>query len=175
MKTKRNKNYIDVEIDKLTNSIENVVTGEVFDTVVTRLKLSDIRQIKKKDWAFDWGKEIKNEAREVYKLTTESNPEIIHGLISMEDKQDHIFMHLIEAAKFNKGKNKVYFGSPGNLVAFACKLSFDRGYQGYLAFEAKSVLIKHYEESLGAVHFRGLSMFIESHAAIKLIRRYFKK
>ena len=92
----------------------------------------------------------------------------------MEDKQDHIFMHLIETAKFNKGRNKMYFGVPGNLVAFACKLSFDKGYQGFLAFEAKSKLIKHYEESLGAIHFKGLTMFIETHAAVKLIRRYFK-
>jgi hypothetical protein len=40
-------------------------------------------------------------------------------------------MHLIESAPFNKGKNKVYAGVPGNLVAFACKLSFQRGFEGY--------------------------------------------
>jgi hypothetical protein len=51
-------------------------------------------------------------------------------------------MHLIESAKFNKGKNKIYIGVPGNLVAFACKLSFDKGYDGYLAFDAKTVLVK---------------------------------
>ena len=171
---KQEKNYIDIEIDKLTNSINNTLTGEVFDTAITRLKLADSKQIKKKDWVFDWMKEIKNEAKEVYKLTTVSNPGIIQGLISMEDKHDHIFMHLIEAAKFNKGQNKMYFGVPGNLVAFACKQSFDKGYQGFLAFEAKSVLIKHYEQSLGAKHFKGLSMFIESQTAINLIRQYFK-
>jgi len=40
---------------------------------------------------------------------------------------DHIFMHLIESAKFNKGKSKVYLGVPENLVAFACKVSVDKG------------------------------------------------
>jgi len=171
---KEKKSYINIEIDKLTNSINNAITGEVFDTAVIQVKLADSKQIKKKEWVFDWIKEIKNENKTVYKLTTISNPGIIQGLISIEDKQDHIFMHLIETAKFNKGKNKLYFGVPGNLVAFACKLSFDKGYDGYLAFEAKSALIKHYEKSLGATHFKGLTMFIESHAAKILIRQYFK-
>jgi hypothetical protein len=43
---------IDVEIDKLTNSIENVRTGEVFDTVVMRLAAND-RRLRKKDWRFN--------------------------------------------------------------------------------------------------------------------------
>lgn len=84
-------------------------------------------------------------------------------------------MHLIESAKFNKGKNKAYFGVPGNLVAFACKISVDLGYEGFLAFDAKSALIKHYQNSLNATHFRGLRMFIEPGAAKKLISQYFKK
>ncbi len=83
-------------------------------------------------------------------------------------------MHLIESAKFNKGKNKVYLGIPGNLVAFACKVSVDKGYDGFLAFDAKTALIKHYKQSLHATHFRGLRMFIETSAALRLISQYFK-
>ena len=165
---------LDFVIDKLTNSIENTSTGEVFDTEVVRLTLKDISQIKKADWQFDWAKEIKDKTKEIYKLTTVNNPTIIHGLLSIEDMQDHIFMHLIESAKFNKHKNKVYVGVPGNLVAYACKISVDKGYQGFLAFDAKSALIKHYKESLYATHFRGLRMFIESNAALRLISQYFK-
>ena len=84
-------------------------------------------------------------------------------------------MHLIESAKFNKGRSKVYLGVPGNLVAFACKISVDKGYEGFLAFDAKSALIKHYEQSLYATHFRGLRMFIETNAALRLISQYFKR
>ncbi len=165
---------LDFVIDKLTNSIENVTTGEIFDTEIVLLKIKDVKQIKKQDWVFDWRKELKDKTKEVYKLTTSNNPTIIQGLLSIEDKQDHIFMHLIESAKFNKGKLKTYYGIPGNLVAFACKKSLDKGYQGFLAFDAKSALIKHYQESLHATHFRGLRMFIETNAAIKLISKYFK-
>jgi hypothetical protein len=165
---------LDFSIDKLTNSIENTLTGEVFDTEIVRLTNSDAKQINKADWQFNWLKELKDKTKEVYKLTTVNNPTIIQGLVSIEDKQDHIFMHLIESAKFNKGKTKVYYGVPGNLVAYVCKVSVDTGYDGFLAFDAKSALIKHYQQSLHATHFRGLRMFIEPSAAIRLISQYFK-
>lgn len=168
------KTSLDFEIDKLTNSIENTSTGEVFDTVVVHLTLKDLNRIPKSDWQFDWAKEIKDKTKDVYKLTTVNNPTIIQGLLSLEDKQDHIFMHLIESSKFNKGKDKVYLGVPGNLVAFACKISVDKGYQGFLAFDAKTALIKHYQETLHATHFRGRRMFIDTNAALRLISQYFK-
>jgi hypothetical protein len=161
-------------IDKLTNSIENTSTGEVFDTEIVRMTPKLVKEIKKADWNFDWSKEINDKSKEVYKLTTINNPTIIQGLVSIEDKQDHIFMHLIESAKFNKNKDKIYLGVPGNLIAYACKVSVDKGYQGFLAFDAKTALIKHYQESLYATHFRGLRMFIETKAALRLISKYFK-
>ena len=52
-------------------------------------------------------------------------------------------MHLVESAPFNKGKEKIYSGVPGNLVAFACKLSFQRGNEGNIAFISKTQLIDH--------------------------------
>lgn len=165
---------LDFIIDKLTNSIENTSTAEIFDTEIVRLTSIDIKQIKEADWQFKWHMEFKDKSKEIYKLTTANNPTIIQGLLSIEDKKDHIFMHLIESAKFNKGKNKIYLGVPGNLIAFACKVSVDKGYEGFLAFDAKTALIKHYEQSLHATHFRGLRMYIETSAALRLISQYFK-
>ena len=49
MKDKQNIG-LDFIIDKLTNSIENTLTGEVFDTEIVRLKGTDLKQIKKIDW-----------------------------------------------------------------------------------------------------------------------------
>lgn len=110
---KQRKTYIDVEIDKLTNSIENVVSGDIFDTEVIQLSTKDTKEIKKSEWLFDWNKQIKQPDREVFKLIITSNRNIIQGLISLSDRNDHIYMHLIESAKFNKGKNKIYAGVPG--------------------------------------------------------------
>ena len=119
--------HLDLEIDKLTNSIENTLSGEVFDTEIIKLRKNDLKAIKKSDWQFDWRLESQNPKNEVYKLTTVNNPTILQGLLSIEDMDDHIFMHLIESSKFNKGKDKLYLGVPGNLVAFACRVSKDRG------------------------------------------------
>lgn len=168
------KKQIDIEIDLLTNSIENSVTGEVFDTKVVRLAKSDKTSIKPAEWLFDWETELDLSGREVYKLTTVNNPKIIHGLLCLEDKEDHIFIHLVESANFNKGTNKMYLGVAGNLFAFACKLSFEKGYEGYVAFDSKSALIEYYKKKLGAMHFKGQRMYIETVSALKLVKKYFE-
>lgn len=82
-------------------------------------------------------------------------------------------MHLVESAPFNKGKNKIYAGVLGNLVAFACKLSFQRGHAGNISFFSKTQLIQHYMDSLNAIHVGGRIMIIETTAALKLINKYF--
>jgi len=165
---------LDFEIDKLTNSIENVITGDSFSTDISILATNDLKNItKKQGWLFDWKKEFKEPARDVYKLTIVNNPAIIQGLISLEVKSDHVYMHLLENAPFNKGKIKVYSGVAGNLVAFACKLSFQRGHEGNVSFLSKSQLVEHYEKTLGAFHFGGRIMIIETNSALKLIQKYF--
>ena len=37
---------------------------------------------------------------------------IIQGLVCLEVKEDHVYMHLVESAPFNKGNTKVYSGVP---------------------------------------------------------------
>jgi len=66
MKTTKNT-PLDFEVDKLTNSIENIVTGEVFDTIVVRLTSKDMTLIHKSEWQFDWSKELKDKTKEIYK------------------------------------------------------------------------------------------------------------
>ena len=126
---KKRVQHIDIEIDKLTNSIENSISGDSFETEVIKVSKDDLRPVKKGNgWQFDWKYEFEQFDREVYKLTVKGNPQIIQGLISMSDYGDHMFMHLIESAPFNKGKNKLYVGVSGNLVAFLCKESWDKSY-----------------------------------------------
>ena len=171
---RQTKKYLNFVIDKLTNSIENTLTGEVFDTEITRITDKDFKTIKNKDWQFNWKSEFKDKSKQIFKLTTTNNPTIVQGLLSIEDKDDHIFMHLVESSKFNLGKHKIYLGVPGNLVAYACKVSFDIGYEGYVAFDSKTVLIEHYQKSLGATHLKDRRMFVDTKSAGKLVSQYFK-
>jgi hypothetical protein len=57
-------------------------------------------------------------------------------MISIQSSESFIEMHLIEVAKHNFGKAKKYAGVAGNLVAFACRSSFDLGFDGVVAFTA---------------------------------------
>lgn len=52
----RYKNGIDIKIDKLTNSIVNVISGEVFETEFSEISK---KEIIKKNWLFDWSEELK--------------------------------------------------------------------------------------------------------------------
>jgi hypothetical protein len=162
---------INIIVDELINSIRNRVTGEVFDTNIIKIDSYDSPQLKK-GWNFDWIKERKE--HDVYKLTTDVNPEIIQGLISIQEKQDSIFINLVESASFNIGPIKVYEGVAGNLFGFACHYAYRLGFEGIVSFLSKTNLIAHYEKALGAKRIgNSLLMKIETDDALLLIDRYY--
>jgi len=166
---------LDFIIDRLTDSIINTYSGDSFQTSIARFTKSDSKQATQKTgWTFDWRNELKQNDRDVYKLTIVNRPEIIQVLVSFTVKSDNVFMHLLESAPFNRGKDKVYEGVPGNLVAFACKTSFQHGCEGFVSFHSKSRLIGHYKKTLGAYHFKGQLMVIPTGAGQNLIDKYFK-
>ena len=65
---KQRRILVDVEIDKLTNSIENSVSGDIFDTDVFQLFAGDGKQVNKSDWQFNWHEQVKLKDRATYKL-----------------------------------------------------------------------------------------------------------
>lgn len=174
---KRLPKYLqDFHIDKLTNSIENVITGDSFKTDVLPITPKDLKYIQAKEgWNFKWADEFKKPNCTVYKLVIRDNINIIQGLISLSPTNENVFINLIESAPFNIGKGKVYAGVSGNLVAFACNQSFMRGTEGYVSFYSKTKLIQHYLDALGAQHAGGHLMIINTDAAMKLIEKYFSK
>jgi hypothetical protein len=175
MKKMTKNRELDFVIDSLTNSIRNTISGDSFPTDVLRLTKSDLKQVSKKNkWLFNWKSELDDNSREVYKLTIDKNPDIIQGLVSLTIEPDHVYMNLLENAPFNIGKKKLYEGAAGNLVAYACKVSFQHGFDGYISFTAKTKLIEHYQKTLGAQHYGGQLMVINTQAANILIDKYFK-
>ena len=162
---------IDIEIDKLTNSIEERLTGKTFDTLVKRARRTDIKGIGA-NWNFDWLGELAS--WEVYSLTVPDLGRDIQGLMSLERREDHVYVNLLESHPQNVGRGKVFEGVAGNLMAFACKLSLELGHAGCVAFEAKTELIEHYREKFGAQRIgRSQMMFIDDEPAAVLIQQYF--
>ena len=56
--SKDKSSLIDIEVDKLTNSIENCISGDSFDTEVLPFSPNE-RGYKKSHWRFDWKLESK--------------------------------------------------------------------------------------------------------------------
>ena len=98
---------LDFEIDKITESIEDAHTGEVYKTLVLPVTQADLKEVNKRNvWLFDWKSEFSQHERQLFKLVTEKDQQIIHGLLSLEIMEDHVFMHLIESAPCNIGNEK---------------------------------------------------------------------
>jgi len=161
-------------IDKITKSIEDAVTGGSLETDVIPVTISDLKTVLKKNgWRFNWRSEFKMRDRQLYKLII-NGKSVIQGLISMQPVENYIELHLIETAPHNYGSSKKYIGAPGNLVAFACKRSFDVGFGGFVAFTAKTKLIQHYIDTLGAELISRNRMSISGNSARKLVNSYYK-
>jgi hypothetical protein len=98
---------LDFIVDKLTNSIENVVTGDSFSTEISIVTFVDLKSItRKNNWQFDWKFEYKQPQREVYKLTILNNKNIIQGLLSLDIKKDHVYITLLRVPPSTKGNKK---------------------------------------------------------------------
>ena len=162
---------IDVLIDKLTNSVEEVATGRSFDTQITTAKLRDIRSLGD-SWRFDWSLELKR--HKVFKLTIPEAGSTVQGLVSLSREEGYIQVVLIESHPQNVGQSKRFAGVAGNLMAFAAKLSFEVGNDGCIAFDAKTELIDHYAKTLGARRVgKSQRMVVYPADAAKLVKHYF--
>ena len=165
---------LSIYIDRITHSIEDASTLESVETDIIALHEMDLKAIlKKAGWRFNWRKEFNTPGRQLYKLVVKGGS-IIEGLISLRLFEAHIEMELIETAPHNFGRSKKWVGVPGNLVAFACKMSFDSGLEGFVGFEAKTRLIQHYIDKFGAALIYKNRMSISGNSAKKLVNSYYK-
>jgi len=165
---------IDVEIDALTESVVDQRSARVLST-----RIFAFHELKQHSptahWRFDWGNEASATGRDVFGLVVDDG-DVIEGLISFERAEDHVFVHLVEIAPHNVGENTVFRGVPGNLFAYVCLRSFEYGFSGFVAFDAKTELILHYQHSLGARQIGSSSrMIIDAERARQLITQYFKE
>jgi hypothetical protein len=87
-------------------------------------------------WRFNFSKHSKGKDFETYILTTDLTPEIIEGCLIINTKTKYqVYMAFVEVAPHNRGEEKKYDRVAGCLIAFACRQSFIKGREGYLAFD----------------------------------------
>ncbi|MCL2821063.1 MAG: hypothetical protein FWD38_09630 [Oscillospiraceae bacterium] len=140
---------IDLIIDKLTPCLEEISTGNIFQTTFSVAKVDELSRLQANNWNFNW---TDNELSRynIYKLQLK-NDDIIQGLVAAEVVRGAVHIRLAESAPHNIGKNKKYSGVGGHLFAIAIKLSNAMGFNGYVFFDAKNMkLVDHYTENFGA-------------------------
>ncbi|SDD02732.1 hypothetical protein SAMN02799630_02049 [Paenibacillus sp. UNCCL117] len=151
--------------------IENA-TGRQVPVTVTRMQLRDIQEMRP-GWTpgFNWRLYFKYPAVEVYKImVTGSNR--IEGALALEYQGDHVWIHLIEKSPFNRGAAEQYKYVAHHLFAFAAKRSQELGAEGFIAFDAKTGLMEHYQQEYGAIAVGRTRMFIPDVAGQRLIDVY---
>ena len=170
---------IDIEIDGLTNCLVKRTTGEECDTqyrlISKTITKSEAEKLIKEGWLFDWSIPH-TQGYEIYELLLDGTEER-QGMIALKHIRDQLYTHvdIVEAAPKNRGKNGEYQGVGAHLFAIACKLSWDVGNEGFVQFKAKTNLVEHYQNTLNAQSIDEQNMFIDSYAALNLIKKYFSK
>lgn len=168
------KQEMNLVIDKFTPCLEDTETGELVPTVYEKATKKELSELQ--GWNFNWlDKDLKDS--EIYKLCIVGDNNI-QGLVAITDYQKDmaVYVNIAESAPHNLGKGKKYSGVGGHLFAIAAKISYDKGYGGFLFMDAKNTeLVEHYRNTLGAVLIgrpHPYRMFVDEENAIKLLNTY---
>jgi hypothetical protein len=150
--------------------IEDVKTGRLITTDVLPVEPDDVRGLGL-DWRFDWRAAVERE--EVFKLIDPIVPDEILGLLALERRENYVEVTLLESSPQNVGRNKGFRGIAGSLFAFAARLSFELGGEGFIAIDAKNELLDHYRLTYGFERIgRSQRMILSTVAAARLIGKY---
>src|SRR6185312_7339186 len=162
--------------------LEDTSNGEKPEATIEPMTPGDFKVVKKDKARFDsfnWGSLV---AREVFKIRIEGDDKIL-GLMCIQDHPGEginaIEIELLEVSKEHRGKTKNLDLVAGCLIAYACRESFKRGYEGFVFLVPKTKVIKNYQVSYGFIHMPITSkdrpmgfMMLDTQAALNLIRKY---
>jgi ribosomal protein S18 acetylase RimI-like enzyme len=153
-------------INTLTKKPEPIAVRQFYPGQITMYNV-----FKTHGWAFNW-RQLLVDRKEVYGLYTHEKSELL-GLIALEEKKDHLFIHNVETSP-KTARRKMYKGIGRHLIAYACKKSVELGLKGNVLAESKTATIGFYEK-LGAVrNGRSLYFIIDELTARKLIQSCYK-
>jgi hypothetical protein len=162
--------------------LEDTSSGEKFEAIIEFMTSNDFKAIKKDKVrfnSFNWNV-YKN--KEVYKLRLATD-ETILGLMCLVDHPGEginaIEIELLEVGADNRRGKKRLAHIAGCLIAFACRESFKRGYEGWVFLVPKTYLLEHYPAKYGFTHMpiKTLArpegfMELSTSSSLKLIKKY---
>lgn len=152
--------------------IRHVATGKLVDATVTPVTIStgDAQVMQTEGWNFDWSYPA-NRAECVLALKTFGD---IQGMIGFTRHPGdyYTFIHLLESAPANIGKQKKYRFVPGVLLATVAQDAFAAGFDGYMTLQPKTRLYDLYIDTYGGRLFENRQVLFDTFASKKLIKKY---
>ncbi len=138
------------------------------------------------NWRFNFDKHIKLPNSEAYVLIKKDTPEVIEGCLIYQVLNNGIqYMSFVEVAPHNRLPDKTHDFVAGCLIAFACRLSIQRGkgfHKGWLTFDVQEEskkdeikLMAMYSKSYKAVKIDGTTMLISPENGELLIEKYLNR
>lgn len=147
------------------------LSGKTLASAIEVVSSGDYRWIKNsKNFKFKWKAE---QNLEVYKIFLLDDDEEILGLMSLIDVLDEyrIHLNLIESSEEQRGSKKKIENIAGCLIAFACKVAFARGYDGFVSLQPKTKLIDYYQDNYNFRQY-GRLLGVEQDLSRQLILKY---
>jgi len=143
---------------------------KTLDHIIEQLAKEDYKWLSDSDeFHFDWKAERKNET---YKIHLKSEEDIL-GVMALKDSPEELRIHLnlIEVGATNIGQSKIIEHIVGCLIAFACRIAFEKGYDGFLSLQPKTNLIQLYQNKYGFKLY-GRLLAVEYNSSKLLIDKY---
>lgn len=145
-------------------------SGKLVEAVIELVEEEDWKIIvKDKRFGFKW---IKEKKQIVHKIRLSVEKQIL-GLLSIEDipKELRLHIRLIEVNSNDIGRQKEYENIAGCLIAFTCKQSFKKNYDGFVSLYSKTELKRLYIEKYGFEEL-GMNLYTELSNSEELIKKY---
>lgn len=174
---------IEIIIDEITPCLKDSINNIFVDTdyeQIEHISSSTALQMQKYErWNFNWSDPDLDDCS-IYALYVKDVRQT-QGLIACREYKDqnqtkgYIEVVLAEANPKNVGNSGRYKGVGAHLFSIASRLSFDRGYGGYVTFVSKTDLVQHYIDELHAEVLFGSNMQLNTEASKRLVEIYDRK
>ena len=139
--------------------------------IIKEVEEEDFIMLTKKRYSFSW-KQLKDKAI-VYKLQIAGEDDIL-GVIGLIDvpEEKRIEIKLLASSFENIGKNKIYEGIIGCLIAYVCKLArIKYGYLACVSLVPKTLLKIHYIKKYKMID-AGWQLYLEGESLNGIIIKY---
>ena len=139
--------------------------------VINEVEEEDFRGLTKKRYSFNW-KPLK-EVAAVYKLQIAGEDDIL-GVMGLTDtpEEKRIQIKLLACSVEDQGKNKIYEGIAGCLIAYACRIAkIKYGYLACVSLVPKTALKTHYINKYDMVD-AGWQLYLEGEQLNNIIVKY---